>query len=73
MHFAYGPLVSVFVLLLVPFLLRRLGCRLRVTDEVLGLLVRGDVDVCFSEELFRGGWSFLEDGSDEIRVIRYTI
>jgi hypothetical protein len=40
------------VRLLVPFLLRRLGCRLNVADEVLGPLVGSEVDVCFLEELF---------------------
>jgi hypothetical protein len=44
-----------------------------VADQVLGPLVSGDVDVYFSKELFRGGWSFLEDGSDESRVIRSTV
>ena len=44
-----------------------------MANEVLSLLVSSDVDVCLSEKLFRGGWSFLEDGSDESRVIRPMI
>jgi hypothetical protein len=51
-HLISRPLVLALVRLLVPFLLRRMGCRLRVADEVLGLLVSGDVDVCLSEKLF---------------------
>jgi hypothetical protein len=61
MHFISRPLV--------PMVVRLLGCKLRVANEVLGTLVSGDLDVCFSEELLRGGWSFLEDGSNESPVI----
>jgi hypothetical protein len=50
-----------------------LGCKLRVADEVLGPFIGGDVDVRLSEQLFRGGWSFLEDGSEESRVIRPAV
>jgi hypothetical protein len=39
------------------------------SDEVLGPLVSGDVEVCLSKQLFRGGWRFLQYGSDEGRVI----
>jgi hypothetical protein len=38
-------------------------------DEVLGLLIRSDVDVCLPEQLFGGGWRLLEYGSDEGRVV----
>jgi hypothetical protein len=38
-------------------------------DEVLGPFIRGDVDVRFSEQLFGGGWHFLEYDSDEGRVV----
>jgi hypothetical protein len=51
MHFSQ-PLVLALVQLLVPFLLHRLGSKLCVTDEVLDPLVSGDIDVCFSEEMF---------------------
>jgi hypothetical protein len=34
-----------------------------------GLLIRGDVDVCLLEQLFGGGWRFLEYGLDEGRVV----
>lgn len=32
-------------------------------------IVGGDVDVCFPEELLRGGMGFLEDSLDEGRVV----
>jgi hypothetical protein len=35
------------------------------SDEILGPLISGDVDDCLLEQLFRGGWHFLEYGSDE--------
>jgi hypothetical protein len=41
----------------------------RAPNEVLGSLVRGDVDVRLPEQLFGGGCRFLEYGSDEGRVI----
>jgi hypothetical protein len=41
----------------------------RVPDEVLGPLVRGDVDVCLLEQLLRGGQHLLEYGSNEGRVV----
>jgi hypothetical protein len=46
-----------------------LGCGLRTSDEVLSLLIHGDVDVCLPEQLFRGGGRLREDSSDESRVI----
>jgi hypothetical protein len=39
-------------------------------DEVLGPFGSGDVEVCFSKQLFGGGRRFLQYGSDEGRVIR---
>ena len=48
MHFVSQPLVPVLVRLLVSLLLWRLGCRLRVADEVLGPFIGGDVDVRLS-------------------------
>jgi hypothetical protein len=35
------------------------------SDEVLGPLIHGDVDVHLPEQLFGGGWRLLEYGSDE--------
>jgi hypothetical protein len=43
--------------------------RISCPDEVLGPFIRGDVDVCLPEQLFGGGWRFLEYGSDEGRVV----
>jgi hypothetical protein len=73
MHFVSWPHVLALIRLLVPFFLRHVGCRIRVVDEVLGLFISGDVNVHLSKKLFRGGWSFMEDGSDESRVIRPTV
>ena len=39
------------------------------SDEVLGTLIGGDVEVCLSKQLFEGGRRFLQYGSDEGRVI----
>jgi hypothetical protein len=39
------------------------------SDEVLGPLIHGDVDVRLSEQLFGGGWRFLGYGSNEGQVI----
>lgn len=54
MYFISWPLVLGIVRLRVP-LLRCLGSRLWLTDEVPSPFVIGDVDVRFSEELFQGG------------------
>jgi hypothetical protein len=48
-HFVSRPLVLALVLLLVSFLLRCLGHRLHMADEVLGPFIVGDVDVRISE------------------------
>jgi hypothetical protein len=40
-------------------------CRFRSSDEVLGPLVSGDVEVCLSKQLFRGGQRFLQYGLDK--------
>ena len=37
--------------------------------EVLGPLASGDVEVCLSKQLFRGGRPFLQYGLDEGRVV----
>jgi hypothetical protein len=73
MHFIFWPIVPSLIRLLVSILLRCLGCRLCVANEVLGSLVGSDVDVSFLKKLFRGSWSFLEDGSDERWVIRSMV
>jgi hypothetical protein len=39
------------------------------SDEILGSLIHGDVDVCLPEQLFGGGWRLLEYGSNEGRVV----
>lgn len=65
MYFFSWPLVPALVLLLAGFLLWGQRCGIRLTDEVPSTLVDGDTDVCFSEELLQGCWSFLEDSSDE--------
>jgi hypothetical protein len=43
------------------------------SDEVLGPLVSGDVEVHFPKQLLGGGWRFLQYGSDESRVIRSPV
>jgi hypothetical protein len=48
-------------------------CRFCTSDEVLGPLVSGDVEVCLSKQLFGGGRRFLQYGSDEGRVIRSSV
>lgn len=73
MYFISGPLVSVLVRLVVPFLLRCSGHELRLTDKVPSPFISGDVDVRFAEKLFRGGRCLLEDGPNEGRVIRSTV
>jgi hypothetical protein len=47
--------------------------QLHVADEVLCPFVGSEVDVRLSEKLFQGGWSFLEDGSDESRAVRPAV
>jgi hypothetical protein len=48
-------------------------CRFRSSDEILGPLVSGHVEVRLSKQLFRGGWRFLQYGSNEGRVIRCLV
>jgi hypothetical protein len=40
-----------------------------VANEAVRPVVGGDVDVRFPEELLQGGMGFLEDSSDEGRVV----
>jgi hypothetical protein len=44
-------------------------CRFCTSDEVLGPLISGDVEVYLSKQLFGGGRHFLQYGSDESREI----
>jgi hypothetical protein len=67
------PLLPTPIGLLVHVASRCRWCRFRSPDEVLGLLINGDVEVRFSKQLFGGGWCFLQYGSDEGRVIRSLV
>jgi hypothetical protein len=64
-----GPLFPAFVRLLAHIPPRCGRCRFCASDEVLGPLIRGDVDGCFPEQLFGGGWRLLKYGPDEGRVV----
>ena len=64
------PLLPALVGRLVRVASRRCWCGLCSSDEVLGPLVSGDVEVGFPEQLLGGGWRLLQYGSDESRVIR---
>jgi hypothetical protein len=54
-HLLARPILPSLVRLLVHVLPWR---GFRASDEVLGTLIRGDVDVHLSEQLFEGGWRF---------------
>ena len=54
-HFFARPLLPAFVGLLVRVASRRRRCRLCSSDEVLGPLVGGDVEIGFPEQLLGGG------------------
>jgi hypothetical protein len=68
-----SPLLPVPIKLLVRVAPWRGRCRFRTSDEVLGTLVSGDVEVCLSKQLFGGGGRFLPYGSDERRVIGSSV
>jgi hypothetical protein len=72
-HLLAGPLLPAFVLFLVrvPSRCGRYG--LCASNEVLSLLVRGDVDVRLPEQLFRGGRCFLKYGPNKGRVVGSSI
>jgi hypothetical protein len=53
------PLLPAPVSLLVRIAPWHEWCRFRSSDEVLGPLVGGDVEVCLSKQLFEGGGRFL--------------
>jgi hypothetical protein len=68
-HLLTRPLLLAPIWLLVRVTTWRVWCGLRASYEVLGMFIRGDVEVCLLEQLFGGGWRFLEYGSDESQVI----
>jgi hypothetical protein len=72
-YFFARSLLPTFVglLVLVASWCRR--CGLRSSDEVLGPLVGGDVEVGFPEQLFGGSRRLLQYGSDEGRVIGSSV
>jgi hypothetical protein len=68
-NFFARPLLLAFVGLLVCIASWCCWCRLHSSDEVLGSLVGGDVEVGFPEQLLGSSWHLLQYGSDEGRVI----
>jgi hypothetical protein len=68
-HLLAGPLLPTPVRLLVRATLWHGWRGFRTSNEVLGLFIRGDVEVCLPEQLFGGNGCFLEYGSDGGRVI----
>jgi hypothetical protein len=69
MYLLSGPLLLVFVWLLVHVPSQGWRYGIGASNEVLILLIRGDVDIYLPEQLFRGGRCFLKYGSNESRVI----
>jgi hypothetical protein len=67
------PLLPTPVGLRVRVVLRCRWCSFCSSDEVLGPLVSGDVEVRLSTQLFRYGQRFLQYGLDEGRIIRSPI
>jgi hypothetical protein len=68
-HLLMGPLFPTFVWLLVHVPSRHEWCGFCAFDEVLGPLIRSDVDVRLHEQLFGGGPCLLKYGPDKGRVI----
>jgi hypothetical protein len=64
-----GSLFPTFVWLLVHVLTQRGRHMLCASNEVLGLLVHGDVDIRLLEQLFGGGRCFLKYGPDKGRPL----
>jgi hypothetical protein len=64
-HLLAGPLFPAFVWLLVHIPPRRGRCGFCASNEVLGPLIYGDVDVRLLEQLFGGGRCLLKYGPDE--------
>jgi hypothetical protein len=73
MHLLARSLLPAFVGLLVRVASWCGRCGLRSSDEVLGSLVGGDVEVGFPEQLLGGSWCLLQDGSDKGRVIGSSV
>jgi hypothetical protein len=67
------PLLPTPIGLLVCVVPRCRWCRFCSSDEILGPLVSGDVEVRLSKQLFGGGRCFLQYGSDEGRVNRSSV
>jgi hypothetical protein len=64
-HLLARPFLPALFQMLVHMPSWRVRHGFRASNEVLGPLIRGDVDVRLLEQLFGGGWRFLEYGSDE--------
>ena len=64
-----GSLLLAFVWLMVHVPSRCWLYGLCASNEVLSLLICGDVDVRLPEQLFRGGGYFLNYGSDESQIV----
>jgi hypothetical protein len=69
MYLLTRPLLLAPVRLLVCVVPWYRWCRFRTSDEVLGPLVSGEVEVYLSKQLFWVGRRFLQYGSDEGRII----
>jgi hypothetical protein len=72
-YFFARSLLPAFVGLLVRVASWCRRCGLRSSDEVLGPLVGGDVEVGFPEQLLGGSRRLLQYGSDEGRVIGSSV
>jgi hypothetical protein len=68
-HLLARPFLPALVWLLVHVPPWCKWCGFCAPDEVLSPLVLGDVNVCLPEQLFGGGWLFLEYSSDKGRVV----
>ena len=72
-HLFARSFLPAFVGLLVRVASWRCRCGLCSSDEVLGPLVGGDVEVSFLEQLLGGSRRLLQYGSDEGRVIGSSV
>jgi hypothetical protein len=68
-HLLTRPFLPALVRLLVHVPPWHGWCGFRASYEVLGPLIRSDVDVHLPEQLLGGGWRLLEYGSDEGQVV----
>jgi hypothetical protein len=69
MHLVTGSFLLAFVWQLVCISSQHEWCGFHTSDEVLGPLIHGDVDVHLPEQLFGGGRCLLMYGSDKGRVV----